>query len=118
VQVHEARRRQLARRVVTLRAAVDGDRRGGQRGDLAVLDPDVALATQPLRRIENVGVGDDLSVASAGSKPRGVGPACASMTGAVAGAPVSDTPAASVPEARKSRRETSMASPTFRRDGS
>src|SRR5690348_17094200 len=49
-----------------------------------------------------------LSAASAGSNPRGVGPACASMTGAAPAGAASVAPAASVPEARKSRRERSM----------
>src|SRR5207247_3082406 len=49
------------------------------------------------------------SAASAGSKPRGAGPAWASITGvADAGAPARVAPAAAVPVARKSRREGSM----------
>jgi hypothetical protein len=65
VQIDEAGRHEPAGHVDALHAAVDRNARCDGR-DLAIADPDVALATQLLARIEHVAVGDDQLVLERG----------------------------------------------------
>jgi len=57
MEVDEPGRDELAGRVDALDGAIGGDA-GRHRGDLAVLDPDVALAAEPEARIEDLAAGD------------------------------------------------------------
>jgi hypothetical protein len=57
VQIHEPGRHKLPGRVEALHGAVGRDtRRDG--GDLAIADPDVHAAPEPLARVQHVAVGD------------------------------------------------------------